>query len=108
MVPVSSTGSPTLLRGLFLSSGSLRVYAGCPACACPARHMSACRYAKMRLYEVLTDTAASLVEAARAAQPSSLEMVTAVGASLQCFHKVLAALHVVPTKHYSIHLSVFI
>ena len=62
----------------------------------------------MRVYEVLIDTAASLVEAARAAQPSTLEIATAVGASLKCFEKVLAALHVVPTKHSSVHLTVYI
>ena len=62
----------------------------------------------MRVYEVLTDTAASLVEAARAAQPSSLEMATAVGCTIKCFQKVPAqarALHVVPAQHSVIHLS---
>ena len=47
----------------------------------------------MRVYEVLTDTAASLVEAARAAQPSSLEMATAVGCTIKCFQKVPAQAH---------------
>lgn len=51
------------------------------------------RYESMRVYEVLTDTAVSLVEAARAAQPSSLEMATAVGCTIKCFQKVRTQAH---------------